>query len=219
MGACRLPAGILTEYLQVSGFESFQHAHIFKKSDGTPPWIKLYVKLLDNEDFESLSYGAQLAYFKLLLLASRKKNVIPSDEKWLSRRIGFTELETTQAVEELAKTGFLSRTRRPKKLQLSSNRVAPTVAPRGEESREEEKREEDIKAVGPAETNEFILERLAEYIGDHGDEGTPLVLRRAAKGLSEASVAQVLFSARGKTPANRAAYVVGALNKERDEAA
>lgn len=130
-------------FIRITNFEKMQHKDIFKKSEGKPPWIKFFVKLLDNEDFEDLDYLAQLAYLKMLLLAARKENSIPNQNEWVAKRIGMTGEEVTDAVEKLVETGFLSRSRTRRKLRVSSEPVATEL--RQEEIRREENRREESK--------------------------------------------------------------------------
>ena len=128
-------------FLRVENFEKMQHKDIFKKSDGKPPWIKFFVKLLDNEDFEDLDYVAQLAYVKLLLLAARKENSIPNRPSYVAARLGMSPEEVTKAVTTLVEHGFLSQSKTRRKLRISSERVANDSLPpvHQEEKRIEEK--------------------------------------------------------------------------------
>lgn len=133
-------------FLRVENFEKMQHKDIFKKSDGKPPWIKFFVKLLDNEDFEDLDYVAQLAYVKLLLLAARKENAIPNRPKYVAARLGMTPKEVTQAVATLIETGLLSHSKTKRRSRVSSEKVANKL--RESVHQEEKRREEkELKAV------------------------------------------------------------------------
>lgn len=136
-------------FLRVENFEKMQHKDIFKKSDGKPPWIKFFVKLLDNEDFEDLDYVAQLAYVKLLLLAAKKENAIPNRPKYVAARLGMSPKEVTKAVATLVESGFLTHSKTRRKLRISSEKVANESLPpvHQDKKRREEK---ELKAVTTA---------------------------------------------------------------------
>lgn len=58
---------------------------------------------------------------------------------------------------------------------------------------------------------------LLAWIGDHADDGTAHILRVALHRAAEADVARVRESMANADPDNRAAWIIGALNSERDE--
>jgi hypothetical protein len=70
-------------YLRVVNWERFQH---YKKP--YPTWIKLYHRLLDDEDFEDLGELNQCHFMKILMLAAKRNNRIRYDLKWIKRKIG-----------------------------------------------------------------------------------------------------------------------------------
>ena len=58
-------------FLSVSRWREYQYY-----KDRRPIWIKLYLDLLDKQDFSELPVTTQLLWFKLLLLAARTGNVM-----------------------------------------------------------------------------------------------------------------------------------------------
>jgi len=89
----------VSKYVQVKNFERFQH---YKDRD--PPWIKLYVRILDDYTFSKLP-DAHKAHLALIwVLASKTENKIPADSAWISNRIGATEPVNLNALLE---AGFL----------------------------------------------------------------------------------------------------------------
>jgi hypothetical protein len=75
----------VTGTFSVKNFETFQHYN-----DRTPPWIKLYNRLLDNYDFGLLPDASKAHLIAIWLLASRSKNVLPIDPAWIAKRISAT---------------------------------------------------------------------------------------------------------------------------------
>lgn len=70
------------KYLAVKNFAEHQHYR-----DRIPPWIKFYNRVLDDYDFIQLS-GATRSHLMLIwLLASRHKNRIPYDPKYIAGAI------------------------------------------------------------------------------------------------------------------------------------
>lgn len=69
----------------VKNWDQYQH---YKDRD--PTWIKLYNRLLDNYDFGLLPDVSKWHLIGIFLLASRYKNKIPADAKWVANKIGAT---------------------------------------------------------------------------------------------------------------------------------
>jgi hypothetical protein len=83
----------------VKNFDEFQHYR-----DRSPPWIKLYNRLLDDYEFGLLRDASKFHLVAIWLLASRSENKIPYDPEWVARRIN-----ASGAVDllELATRGFI----------------------------------------------------------------------------------------------------------------
>lgn len=71
--------------LAVRNWERFQHY-----KDRSPPWIKLYVALLDDPAFLALPDAAKGQLCALFLLAAKRQNVLPSKRATLRALIGCT---------------------------------------------------------------------------------------------------------------------------------
>jgi len=89
-------------YLSVKHWKDFQH---YRKRN--PPWIKLYVRLLDADDmlYSCLHDASKLHLIHLWLLASRHDNKIPCNHVWLQRRMNITEPLDLQS---LVSAGFVT---------------------------------------------------------------------------------------------------------------
>lgn len=73
-------------YLRVRNWEEYQHY-----KDRTPPWIKLYHRLLDDYEYACLPDAAKGHLLGLFMLASRLDNRLPADSEWLAAKIGATD--------------------------------------------------------------------------------------------------------------------------------
>ncbi len=72
-------------YLSVKNFDRFQHYR-----DRRPPWIKLYVELLNDYEFTALSDVMRYHVMGLWIIASQTDNKIPYDAKWIARELHAT---------------------------------------------------------------------------------------------------------------------------------
>jgi len=70
------------EYLKVKNFEKYQHY-----SHRRPPWIKLYWRLLGDQQFVNMTDASKLHTIAIMLLASQHDNRIPFDKPWIARAI------------------------------------------------------------------------------------------------------------------------------------
>ena len=68
-------------YLSIANFWKYQNADVWKKSPGHPPWFKHYVHR--DRELDKLEPMARLLFYELLGAATRHKNVLDSDPKWL----------------------------------------------------------------------------------------------------------------------------------------
>ena len=87
-------------YLKVKNFSKFQHY-----KDRRPPWIKLYISLLDDYEFLQLPDKTKWHTVAMFLLASQHDNRIPYDINFISARIG---AEQPVDIDTLIKLGFLT---------------------------------------------------------------------------------------------------------------
>jgi len=77
----------------VKNWNEFQHY-----KDRNPPWIKLHNHLLDDYDFEMLGDAAKGHLLCIWMLASRTKNEMPFDDKWITKKIGASTKVNLQAL-------------------------------------------------------------------------------------------------------------------------
>jgi hypothetical protein len=83
----------------VKNWDEFQHY-----KDRNPPWIKLHNHLLDDYEFEMLGDAAKGHLLCIWMLASRTKNEMPFDDKWITKKIGASNKVNLEA---LVDAGFL----------------------------------------------------------------------------------------------------------------
>lgn len=76
---------MVAAFIAVKDFETFQHY-----KGRTPPWIKFYNALLDDYRFLQLSDAARSQLMLIWLVASRHRNRIPNDEKYIAEAIHCT---------------------------------------------------------------------------------------------------------------------------------
>lgn len=83
--------------IRVKNWERFQHADTFKKSNGMPPWIKLYQSILDDPEMSEMSHAELGALVRVWLWTARLGGELPSDPRWWRKRFG------TRAMQMLCK--------------------------------------------------------------------------------------------------------------------
>lgn len=173
-------------YLAIDGFDRLQNSDIFKKSGGKPPWVKLYVKLLDNEVFEDFDYVTQLVYLKLLLLAARKENAIPNDEDYISRRIGIRAKDVRLAIDNLLESGWVKASGRTRRSRADSRISLEAVA--NDSPLDKKRLEETRNPLGPRKRDP-LWDSLAALFGDPATDNERGKRNRAVKQLRDAGVA------------------------------
>ena len=118
----------------VKNWSEFQHY-----KDRNPPWIKLHNHLLDDYEFEMLGDAAKGHLLCIWMLASRTKNEMPYDDKWVAKKIGASSKVNLEA---LVSAGFLIVERDASNMLQESGHVATASVPSEEKRREEaEKRQ------------------------------------------------------------------------------
>jgi hypothetical protein len=114
-------------YIRVKNWDNFQAYH-----DGRPIiWIKLYLKLLENEDFEDLPDASKLTLLLLWLFNARKGDGnIKADERYLAKKLSIRQVK----LQPLIDAGFIDLYEQPDKpvQNRTQNRI--------EKSREEKKK-------------------------------------------------------------------------------
>ncbi len=124
------------QFVHVRDWWRFQHYH----SRTQPPWIRVYALVLEDPTFATLPDVEKAHLVGVWLLASRLKNRIPYDDRFVANRINATEPVDLKA---LIDTGLLVPCKRTASNTLAScEQCASPEERRVEESREEESREE-----------------------------------------------------------------------------
>ena len=72
--------------------------------DRNPPWIKLYNDLLENYEFSLLSDKEKFHLVGIWILASRLKNKLPLDGKWIAKKI---DADSKVDLNRLIELGFI----------------------------------------------------------------------------------------------------------------
>lgn len=114
-------------YLRVRNFSELQHYS--DRPDN--PWIKFYVRVLDDEELNALPIATRLLWTQLLLLAQRFANVIPSDPERLAGLTGIPTPNVREGVKQLVKGAWLTETDSPRRAsKRASNGASNSASPR-----------------------------------------------------------------------------------------
>jgi hypothetical protein len=89
-------------YVAVRNLERYQH-----DKERRPPWVKLYVAMLNDEDFGTLSVPARLVFLLSLLLAADRNNRIPADPGWMAVEMRMPRSVIAKALAELLAGSYL----------------------------------------------------------------------------------------------------------------
>src|SRR3990167_5857076 len=119
----------MAKFFKIVNFDKFQHY-----GDRTPPWIKVYNTLLDKYEFGQLSDASKGHLISIWLLASRNKNKLPYDARWIATRIQANSKLNHQELESL---GFKNSYIEEETTLASCKQSACLEERRGEERREE----------------------------------------------------------------------------------
>jgi hypothetical protein len=93
-------AAMTPEFVSVGNWNRYQHY----KAVVRPAWIKLYAKLLDSPDWIMLKDCDKLVAIGLLLIASRTKNKIPNNPRYIKQVL---HLRRTPDLAIFLKSGYL----------------------------------------------------------------------------------------------------------------
>jgi len=128
----------------VKNWNEFQHY-----KDRNPPWIKLHNHLLDDYEFENLGDAAKGHLLCIWMLASRTKNQMPFDEKWITKKIGASSKVNLQA---LVNAEFLTVEHDASTSLHNETQLATVSVPSVEESRgEAEESRGDRRFIPPTD--------------------------------------------------------------------
>jgi hypothetical protein len=203
-------------YLIVRNWKKFQHY-----KDRTPPWIKNYLELLDDENYTSLPPRCRATLHGLWIAYAAARERLPDDTRTLSRRLSQQVFRTD--LERLSDAGFI---------QLGASKPLASRAHARTRSREAES-ETDCKrqflakgnSVPPAKSErrrrlpsdvKQELDKLMPLLRD-ADNGSRGVIEAEAHGLPLAAVARVRESVELMGGAVGPGYVVNALRSERND--
>lgn len=91
-----------TRFLRVKNFERMQHY-----KDRRPPWIKLYVDMLEDDELAEMPKEARLLYCLLLLVAALKDNRFPANPVWISEEVRMPLGPVRKGLASLLDSGHL----------------------------------------------------------------------------------------------------------------
>src|SRR5215831_5860588 len=203
-------------WLRVRNFAALQH----DKNRPDNPWIRFYVRTLDDEELNALPVATRLLFDRLLLLAQRFANAIPNDYERIAKLTCIDQKLTREGLAQLLKGRWIEVTRTPR-------RVNQTTARSLSQSRAEKKvLKGRTVAKGPARAGarakslpidiEHELDRLMPKLKGI-DEMSRTVVEAAAAGLPLSSVAKVRESVERNGGKVGVGYVINALLSERYE--
>lgn len=153
----------MKKFFSVKNWDSFQHY-----KDRNPPWIKLHNHLLDDYEFECLGDSAKGHLLCIWMLASRTKNEMPLDEKWIAKKIGASgKVDLNSLIE----AGFLVVEQDASNM-LHNEEQGATVSVPSEEKRRD--REEDNTVN---DKNNFVTICPHQKIIDAYHEKLPMLPR------------------------------------------
>lgn len=142
-------------HLRVKNFEKYQHY-----KDRRPPWIKLYIELLEHHGFATLPDAAKWHLIAIWLLASRYENRVPNDAVWIAGQIGAA---SPVDLSPLISGGFLEH------YDGDSIVLATCAVSATSETERETEKDASAVAAGPAErtTDPAPARRRRKPSGDH----------------------------------------------------
>lgn len=158
-------------HLVAKNWESFQHY-----SDRRPPWVKLYVALLDDFDYIAMSGDGKAALVAFWLSCARYGHPLPNNPRFLAERAGIRpahlrELIANGWVIEVAKDASNDASVGASNLAStdasnpdSTHARGRASAPASARSREEEKEVEIDTSSSAAHAQRFVGAALEAYL-------------------------------------------------------
>ena len=89
-------------WLMVRRYWDYQH---YKTRN--PPWVKWHVNALEDEKLYVQLPGTRLFWTCMLLIASKRDNVVPHDSAWLATESHLDQRTVSRALKALMQAGFL----------------------------------------------------------------------------------------------------------------
>lgn len=96
----------MAHYLRVRKFSELQH--YADRPDN--PWVKFYVRVLDDEELNALPVPTRLLFDRFLLLAQRHLNVISNDPERIAKLTGIPTRDVREGISQLLAGQFLIET-------------------------------------------------------------------------------------------------------------
>lgn len=112
-------------YISVARFNEYQHYKGRK-----PPWVKLYVKLIDpHSAFNRLPPTTRYLFVALLLLAAEWDNAIPNQNELIASTLAIPTRNVREGLAELKKGGWIKETKTPRRASKLASNPASDFAP------------------------------------------------------------------------------------------
>ena len=148
-------------YIEINEWDKFQH---YKKRN--PPWVKLYTAVLDDDDFDCLPDDSKLLFFCLLAFASRRKNKMRLNLKWLQKKLPVDKIITMETLQPLIDAEFISCYQSDSTVIASRKQSAtPETKPKTETETESETKKEMENCVnidiGIDKENQHFMSQLS----------------------------------------------------------
>lgn len=127
-------------YLSVRNWDHYQHY-----KNRRPPWIKVYVELLDDLEIRRLPIGTRLLWDQLLLLAARYDNAILKDFEAIANATGIKRELVAKGTEQLLKGRWIKETRSSRTLARRYPSRAPAQSQEAEGSKTKDKGSSEVE--------------------------------------------------------------------------
>ncbi len=131
--------GEIVATFSVTNLEKYQHY-----KDRSPPWIKLYIKILNDYAVDQLPDAGKWHFCAIMLLASREENILPYDPAYIARQIGATAKVDLDVMIELGLLSY-SETETETETEGASAMLADTTR-KQDASKNKRKGRKDVEA-------------------------------------------------------------------------
>lgn len=183
------------DYIEICEWDQFQH---YKKRN--PPWIKLYARMLDDDNFDCLPDDSKLLYFCLLPFASRCNNKIRFDLRWLQKKLPIHKAITRKTVNSLVDANFIDCYQDDSKVIANDK---PDATPETEKSRDRVETENNTVFPDNLNTPEFI-KKWKDWVQYRKDIKKKMIistmdgqLKKLGKFSAEEAIATIEYSVAG----------------------
>jgi hypothetical protein len=163
--------------VRVRNFDRFQHGGPKTKD---LPWVKLYVSVLTDIDLMSRRPSTFKVAICLLLFAQRTNNRIQTECKTLANSVHLSVRETTEAVHDLLRIGFIEPYRVETQSRLFIDKVAPPTRAHSPSS------SSSVSEKEPPQAND-LMAHFCERVTRNGD-----VLTSRARGSTAQEIGKLV---------------------------